>query len=49
VECQCRISELSEERDALKKQTNSTQRYLEALPSADEHTANLRLVYMTAS
>jgi len=43
-ECQCKVTELTEERDRLVTESNSTKRYLEALPTADEHTANIRQV-----
>ena len=46
TECQRKMSELAAERDSLVKQSNSAQRYLEGLPMADEHAANLRLVIM---
>ena len=44
TECQQKMSRLKEERDALMKQSNSAKRYLEGLPTADEHAANLRQV-----
>ena len=46
-ECRDKLTELTEARDTLLKQSNSTKRYLEALPSADEHAANLKLVNMS--
>ena len=44
MECERKTTQLTQERDALLKQSNSTKRYLEGLPSADEHAANSRLV-----
>jgi len=44
TECQQKMSRLREERDALMKQSNSAKRYLEGLPTTDEHAANLRQV-----
>jgi len=44
AECQRKLLELGTERDSLVKQSQSAQRYLEALPTADEHADNLRQV-----
>jgi len=49
TDCQRKTAQLTEERDTLLKQSNSTKRYLEGLPSADEHAANIRMVNTSTS
>ena len=44
AECQRKMTQLTDERDSLVKQANSAKRYLDSLPSAEEHAANLQLV-----
>jgi len=46
VEYRQNVSQLKGEHDTLLKQSNSAKRYLEGLPTADEHAANLRQVNM---
>jgi len=40
------MNAMTEQCDALTQQANSAKRYLEGLPTADEHAANLRTVSM---
>jgi len=42
--CRQKLTELQHEHDALMKQSESAQRYLDDLPTAEEHAANLHQV-----